>query len=76
PAFYTLFLATVLMSQHGFWQGEFRHRHFQTGIEIPTDCNLFIVKHPETGEPFCQVAVVRDITERKQAKEALLKSEA
>ncbi|MBN3947105.1 MAG: PAS domain S-box protein [Nostoc sp. NMS7] len=65
-----------LMSQHGFWQGEFRYRHFQTGIEIPTDCNLFIVKHPETGEPFCQVAVVRDITERKQAKEALLKSEA
>ncbi|MEH1908482.1 PAS domain-containing sensor histidine kinase [Nostoc sp.] len=65
-----------LMSQHGFWQGEFRHRHFQTGIEIPTDCSLFMVKHPETGEPFCQVAVVRDITERKQAKEALLKSEA
>ncbi|MFN6463433.1 MAG: PAS domain S-box protein [Nostoc sp. DedVER02] len=65
-----------LMSQHGFWQGEFRHRHFQTGIEIPTDCSLFIVKHPETGEPFSQVAVARDITERKQAKEALLKSEA
>lgn len=65
-----------LMSQHGFWQGEFRHRHFQTGIEIPTDCSLFVVKHPETGEPFCQVAVARDITERKQAKEALLKSEA
>nr|WP_321162500.1 PAS domain S-box protein [Nostoc sp. KVJ3] len=65
-----------LMLQHGFWQGEFRHRHFQTGIEIPTDCSLFIVKHPETGEAFCQVAVARDITERKQAKEALLKSEA
>ncbi|MEH2114579.1 PAS domain-containing sensor histidine kinase, partial [Nostoc sp.] len=65
-----------LMLQNGFWQGEFRHRHFQTGIEIPTDCSLFIVKHPETGEPFCQVAVARDITERKQAKEALLKSEA
>ena len=65
-----------LMSQHGFWQGEFRHRHFQTGIEIPTDCSLFVVKHSETGEPFCQVAVARDITERKQAKEALLKSEA
>jgi PAS domain S-box-containing protein len=65
-----------LMSQHGFWQGEFRHRHFQTDIEIPTDCSLFMVKHPETGEPFCQVAVARDITERKQAKEALLKSEA
>ncbi|ACC81705.1 PAS domain-containing sensor histidine kinase [Nostoc punctiforme] len=65
-----------LMSQHGFWQGEFRHRHFQTGIEIPTDCNIFMVKHPETGEPFCQVVVARDITERKQAKEALLKSEA
>ncbi|MEH1965122.1 PAS domain-containing sensor histidine kinase [Nostoc sp.] len=65
-----------LMSEHGFWQGEFRHRHFQTGIEIPTDCSLFMVKHPETGEPFCQVAVARDITERKQAKEALLKSEA
>ncbi|MEH2375768.1 PAS domain-containing sensor histidine kinase [Nostoc sp.] len=65
-----------LMSQHGFWQGEFRHRNFQTCIEIPTDCSLFIVKHPETGEPFCRVAVVRDITERKEAKEALLKSEA
>ncbi|MBE8989633.1 PAS domain S-box protein [Nostoc sp. LEGE 12450] len=65
-----------LMSEHGFWQGEFRHRHFQTGIEIPTDCSIFMVKHPETGEPFCQVAVARDITERKQAKEVLLKSEA
>lgn len=65
-----------LMLEHGFWQGEFRHRHFQTGIEIPTDCSLFMVKHPETGEPFCRVAVARDITERKQAKEALLKSEA
>ncbi|MBN3924033.1 PAS domain S-box protein [Nostoc sp. NMS4] len=65
-----------LMLENGFWQGEFRHRHFQTGIEIPTDCSLFMVKHPETAEPFCQVAVVRDITERKQAKEALLKSEA
>lgn len=65
-----------LMFQHGSWQGEFRHRHFQTGIEIPTDCNLLMVKHPETGEPFCQVAVARNITERKQAKEALLKSEA
>ncbi|MEH2246380.1 MAG: PAS domain S-box protein [Nostoc sp.] len=67
---------TPLIFQHGFWQGEFRHRHFQTGIEIPTDCSLFMVKHPETGEPFCRVAVVRDITERRQAKEALLKSEA
>ncbi|MBN3873442.1 PAS domain S-box protein [Nostoc sp. JL33] len=65
-----------LISQHGFWQGEFRHRHFQTGIEIPTDCSMFMVKHPETGEPFCQVAIARDITEPKQAKEALLKSEA
>ncbi|MEH2323637.1 MAG: PAS domain S-box protein [Nostoc sp.] len=65
-----------LMLQHGSWQGEFRHRHFQTGIEIPTDCSLFMVKHPETGEPFCRVAVARDITEPKQAKEALLKSEA
>ncbi|WP_298920135.1 PAS domain S-box protein [uncultured Nostoc sp.] len=67
---------TPLIFQHGFWQGEFRYRHFQTGIEIPTDCSLFLVKHPETGEPFCRVAVIRDITERKQAKEALLKSEA
>ncbi|MEH2170112.1 MAG: PAS domain S-box protein [Nostoc sp.] len=65
-----------LIFQHGSWQGEFRYRHFQTGIEIPTDCSLFMVKHPETGEPFCRVAVVRDITERKQAKEALLQSEA
>ncbi|MDZ8261297.1 MAG: PAS domain S-box protein [Nostoc sp. ChiQUE01b] len=65
-----------LMSQHGFWQGEFRHRHFQTSIEIPTDCSLFMVKHPETGEPFCQVAIARDITERKQTQEALLESEA
>ncbi|MEH2178524.1 MAG: PAS domain S-box protein [Nostoc sp.] len=67
---------TPLIFQHGFWQGEFRYKHFQTGIEIPTDCSLFMVKHPETGEPFCRVAIVRDITERKQAKEALLKSEA
>ncbi|MEH2414771.1 PAS domain S-box protein [Nostoc sp.] len=65
-----------LISQHGFWQGEFRHRHFQTGIEIPTDCSMFMVKHPETGKPFSQVVIARDITEPKQAKEALLKSEA
>ncbi|AVH73695.1 PAS domain-containing sensor histidine kinase [Nostoc sp. 'Lobaria pulmonaria (5183) cyanobiont'] len=67
---------TPLIFQHGSWQGEFHYRHFQTGIEIPTDCSLFMVKHPATGEPFCRVAIVRDITERKQAKEALLKSEA
>ncbi|MEA5605401.1 PAS domain S-box protein [Nostoc sp. UHCC 0252] len=78
PEAFAEFLQHILplMSQHGFWQGELCYRHFQTGIEIPTDSNIFMVKDPETGEPFCQVAVARDITEAKQAKEALLKSEA
>jgi PAS domain S-box-containing protein len=63
-----------VMIQQGFWRGEFNYKNFQTGRIIPIDCNFSLVKNPETGEPICSVAVVRDITERKQA-EALLRQQ-
>lgn len=55
----------------GYWEGESQFRHFKTGEPIEVEGNLFLILHPQTGEPMCFASVTRDITERKQAEEKI-----
>ncbi|WP_071880850.1 PAS domain S-box protein [Geitlerinema sp. PCC 7407] len=59
---------TVLPSLEaiGYWQGEMEFRHFQTGQSIPVLYNVFVVKHPHTGQPAAIATVSRDITAQKR----------
>ena len=52
----------------GWWSGEIEFRNFQTGQAIDTDSNVFIVRHPRSGNPLCMATVTRDITERKRVE--------
>ncbi|MEG4320187.1 MULTISPECIES: PAS domain S-box protein [unclassified Microcoleus] len=57
--------------RHGQWQGEGKLQHLRSGKPIDVVMNAFLVKHPESNEPLCFAAVIRDITERKQAERML-----
>jgi rsbT co-antagonist protein RsbR len=57
-------LPTVM--RDGFWQGEFRFRHFQTNETFPVFYTLFLVNDPATGAPLGIGTVTRDITAQKQ----------
>jgi rsbT co-antagonist protein RsbR len=59
-------LPTVM--SNGFWQGEFRFRHFQTGEPIPVHYTLFLATNPATGVPLGIGTVTRDITEQKRVE--------
>jgi rsbT co-antagonist protein RsbR len=69
-------LPTVM--RDGFWQGEFRFRHFQTNEPIPVHYTLFLVKDPTTGAPLGIGTVTRDLTEQKrqQAEVSIFKTMA
>ncbi len=54
--------------EHGRWEGESTLRHFGTGAEIDVRISSFLVKHPETGEPWALATVQRDITAEKAAQ--------
>jgi PAS domain S-box-containing protein len=60
----------------GWWRGEIEFRNFRTGQPIATDSSVFIVRHPESGEPLCEATITRDITERKRQEEELRRSRA
>ncbi|MEG4323883.1 PAS domain S-box protein [Microcoleus sp. herbarium5] len=62
-------LPTII--SHGQWQGEGQMQHLATGQPIDVAMNAFLVKHPQTTEPLCFAAVIRDVTERKQAERML-----
>jgi PAS domain S-box-containing protein len=61
--------------QDGLWQSEYRFRHFQTEEAIPVDCNTFLIKNPETGEPLCMATITRDIRDRQKAEARLQEQE-
>jgi diguanylate cyclase (GGDEF)-like protein/PAS domain S-box-containing protein len=55
----------------GRWEGEVQFQNFRTGLPIETDSSVFVVRHPQTGEPLCIATVTRDITERKLHEQEL-----
>ncbi|WP_293351686.1 MULTISPECIES: PAS domain S-box protein [unclassified Microcoleus] len=61
-----------IIVSHGQWQGEGQMQHLRTGKSIDVVMNAFLVKHPQSSEPLCFAAVIRDVTERKQAERMLL----
>ena len=73
PALENTVVPTVL--REGRWQAETRFRHFQTGAGIPVDYHVFPITDPKTGEIVALATATRDISERKTAEAALLKSE-
>ncbi|NEO26184.1 MAG: PAS domain S-box protein, partial [Kamptonema sp. SIO4C4] len=77
PENLTAFQQEILPSlqTQGRWEGEFYFKHFDTGEPIPVEFNMFVVKHPKTGDPLCYATVTRDISERKQAEAKLKESE-
>ena len=58
----------------GRWEGEGTLRHFGTGAPIPVRISSYLVRHPETDEPWRLVTVQRDITEQKHTTERLIAS--
>ncbi|NJL44831.1 MAG: PAS domain S-box protein [Leptolyngbyaceae cyanobacterium SM2_3_12] len=77
PADLEIFQKQTLPAGHrqGYWQGELHFQHFQTNESIPVDFNGFLVYHPETHDHLYYAAIVRDISQRKQAEQALKDSE-
>ncbi|MCT7991281.1 PAS domain S-box protein [Laspinema olomoucense] len=68
-------VAIPTVMQAGYWQGETKLRHFKTGDCFDMETSLFLVKHPERGEPICFATIQRDISDRKRAEAALIASE-
>ena len=52
----------------GTWIGELALRHFKTGMLVPVDMNLFIIKDAKRQEPIAFANISRDIAERKNAE--------
>ncbi|MEG4530953.1 PAS domain S-box protein [Microcoleus sp. D2_18a_D3] len=73
PTFKHKFSQEILptISNQGQWQGEGQMQHLHSGRRIDVVMNAFLVKHPQTREPLCFAAVIRDVTERKQAERML-----
>ncbi len=73
------FAADVIMAsmtEKGRWQGETFFRHWQSERRIPVSDQHFMIHDPDTGQTIGMGAIVRDVTERKRAEEALQESEA
>jgi two-component system, cell cycle sensor histidine kinase and response regulator CckA len=56
------------VKRSGYWSGEIRLRHLPTGMEIPVEVNVFLIRDSQ-GAPCYQAMVARDIRERKKAEE-------
>ena len=58
----------------GSWRGESTLRHFTTGEEIPVRVSSFLVRHPDTGEPWARATIQRDISDERRVMADLLRS--
>jgi PAS domain S-box-containing protein len=67
-------IPTVL--REGRWDGELRFTHFRSGATIPMLVHAFSIKEPGSRRAVALATISRDITARKQAEEALRRSEA
>ncbi len=58
----------------GRWEGEGSLRHVTTGVEIPVRISSYLVRHPDTNQPWALATVQRDITEEQRATASLISS--
>lgn len=56
---------------HGEWRGESSLRDLRGGPPIPVTINSFLIRRPETGEPWLLATVQRNITELHDARSSL-----
>ena len=61
--------------ERGFWQGEFRLRHFVTGQAVSVEQYAFLINDPATHKPTALANISHDITARKKTEGALRESE-
>lgn len=60
----------------GQWEGEGHLRHFKTKKPIDVQMSMFLIRHPQSGEPMCFATVQRDIREAKRAERQLKRNMA
>jgi PAS domain S-box-containing protein len=72
-----LFSRTILPSifDLGTWECESTLRHHLTDEPIEVTQNLFLMRDPEDRNPVCLALVVRDLSERRNAEDALRKTQ-
>lgn len=56
---------------HGFWEGESTLRDLRGGPAIPVQIASFLIRDPESDEPFALATVQRDLSDRVAAERAL-----
>jgi PAS domain S-box-containing protein len=63
------------LMRHGHWEGERLWRHLKTGAPIPVLQTIFYVNDAATGDRIGVATISRDISERKDAEDALRASQ-
>ncbi|HYA85913.1 MAG TPA: PAS domain S-box protein, partial [Nitrospirota bacterium] len=61
-------LPIIIEKGTGSWTGELALRHIKTGMLIPVEMNLFIIKDRKNDKPIALANISRDATERKHAE--------
>ena len=61
--------------KQGLWQGEMRLCNLASGKLLDVFRTTFLLRDPDTGEPWCYATVTHDVTERRDAEAALRRSE-